>query len=671
MKIIKKSIFLIISMLLCMSFVCSACSCKNTEEEKETISIVKSGLSGYTIVIPEEATECEEYSASELVYFINQSSGVTLDVVKDSTVSYNSLNKIISIGNTTLKESANVAMQDGLKSDAYAITVVRRAVYIYGNSDRANLYGVYEFLEDCVGVRFLTTDYTYVPENQDIKIEASLNLVKNPAFDQRQYWTNDAQTDARYAARKRLVTYWNWSDAQYGYGMYRDFEAVGHNVISLLEAGAKRFGLDAIPDNAYATDINGNRMSADINGTTTYDVCWTDGIADDGTFIEEVKVNEDGTKQPTAAQLLLEGLKNSLITNKTATIFCIMQEDTSSVVCDCERCHANKTKYNAMSSSIIRMMNALTVKINEYNSGADGDGRDIRIATYAYSYSQEAPVFYTNGEYFIADSTVIPNDHVIIEYCTMDGCNHTLAIDDANQSAFHKDCLSKWEWLCKDNKNLAIYTYTANFNCEMTYLPNLKTIKENIVYIYENLNTDMVTFENSVYAGDWQQSLRAYIASELFWDPYADVEPLIDEFITLTYGRSAEVVKSYIDRMEVLCDYNRSTYGSEFYLMVADSTEYMIHQAKFWPIGVLETSINELKAEITAVENDDTLSQTEKKRLTKELKKVLISPMMTVKFNYEAYYGLVGDKDAFIAELKSLISEFSGISQQVSYRGLM
>ncbi len=676
MKIIKKSLFaLLIAVMLCSAFVFSSCKKQNDsssdDTKYETISIVKSGLSGYKIVIPKDATACETFAAEELRDFVKQSTNVTLSIASDDTVTYSQYNKVISIGETSLKTEAGVKMNDGLRIDAYALTSVRRMIFIYGNSDRASLYGVYEFLEQFVGVRFLTAEYTYVPENKNLELKIPLTIVKDPAFDQRQYWNMDTQTNALFAARKRIVTYWNWSEPQYGYGMYRDFEASGHNVIRLLKSGAESFGLDSIPENAYATDIAGNRMSAVVNDEVVYDICWSDGINDDGTFVKEVKVAKDGTKQPTAAQLLLEGLKNLLKENTTATIFCIMQEDTTSVVCDCPDCHAKKELYGAVSGNIVRMINAIAKEINIYNKGEQGDGRDIRIATYAYGYSQEAPVATKDGKYVVYDNTVIPNDHVIIEYCTMDGCNHTLAINDENQGVFHKDCLAKWEWLCEKNDNLAIYTYTANYACALTYNPNLKTLQENIIYIYENLNRDMVTFENCIYVGDWQQSLRTYVASVLFWDPYAEVQPLIDEFITLTYGRSAKVVADYVERMEALCDYDRSEYGDDFFLMVSDNTDYMIHQAKFWKLGALETSVREIKAEMQAVADDETLTASEKARLTTELKRVIISPMLTMKFNYETYYGLAGDRDAFIEELKGLISEFSGMNQHANKYGLI
>ncbi len=666
----------ILSLVLALLAVLSLCTGCKQEKEPQTqqgtpVNLVKDGISGYQIVIPENATECEKFSAQEIKSFVKQASGAELTVVSDAEVDYGAMSRIISIGNTRQLQATGLSMPADTRIDAYALTSDNYSVFIYGNSDRANLYGAYELLEEYVGVRFLTTDKTHVPENQNIQVNFPVNILKNPAFDQRQYWSADAVNDALYAARKRVVTYWQWSEARYGYGMYRDFYAAGHNVIDLLNRGARAYGLDKIPESAYATDLQGNQLWADINGNAVYDVDWSDGIAEDGSFIREVPTDENGNPAPTAAQLMLAGLKQYLEENPTATIFCVMQEDTPSVVCDCQDCHAGKEKYGAVSGNIIRMVNALAKELNAYSTGPEGDGRDVRLATLAYDYSQDAPVLLKNGEYQVADETVLPNDKVIVEYCTMDYCNHTLSINDPRQSEAHKDALAKWEWMCEKYNNLAIYTYTTNFNCTSTYNPNFKTIQENIIYHYENLNRDMMTLENAMYTGDWQQALRMYVASELMWDPYADAQALVDEFITLTYGRSAPVVKAYFDRMEALCDYNRVTYGQEFNLWVADHTEYMIHNANYWPIGVLETSIEELKAEIAAVEDDEALTEDEKMWLTNELGKVLLSPMMQVNYHFDTYYGFSDAKADFTEELAALIAKYPAIEAQAKTYGLI
>ncbi len=123
--------------------------------------------------------------------------------------------------------------------------------------------------------------------------------------------------------------------------------------------------------------------------------------------------------------------------------------------------------------------------------------------------------------------------------------------------------------------------------------------------------------------------------------------------------------------MEALADYNRATYGNEYFLLVADHTTDRIHNAKYWPLPVLEQSIEELKAELAAVASDDTLSYEEKARLTNELEQILLAPLMQINFQYNEYYGSAGDYEAFSAELLSLITKYPKIYDQAHRMGLV
>ena len=232
--------------LLCFVSVLFACtSDSNPEGSKEVLRVVKNGISGYQIVIPAEPTPCEEFGASELQSFLQQVTDVKLPIVSESELSYSKLNKIISIGNTTHFDSTGFKMQEGTREDAYAITNEGRALYLYGNSDRAILYSVYEFLEDYAGIRFLAADYTYVPHLTDVTLEIPVNQVNDPVFDVRAFWTADVTNDALYAARKGLVGIWQASKAEYGYGIYRDYNAIGHNTQNTIKAGVEAYGLTA------------------------------------------------------------------------------------------------------------------------------------------------------------------------------------------------------------------------------------------------------------------------------------------------------------------------------------------------------------------------------------------------------------------------------------------
>ncbi len=632
--------------------------------EQTEINVVDNSSSTYSIVVPENATACEEFAASELQSFLYQTTGATLEIKKDTDEAVGA--RVLSVGNTSFLNNSGLVLADGTTKDKYAITNTGYTIYLYGNTDRAVLYSVYEFLESYTGLRFVSADYTYVPQCTTVTIEKNLHKEYDSVVDLRMYWTCDSMYDALYAARKRFVTTWNGSEPKYGEGLYRDYESRGHNTRSLIQAGLDSYGLTEIPDYVYATDLDGNRLSEQIGSDNVWDICWSNGIADDGTFIEEVSVDVNGNAQPTVAQLLLAGLKAQLDYNKTATIFNVIQEDSQTVICNCMQCNQHTQNYGACSANIVRMLNALAIELNEYTHSSSGDGRDIKLLTNAYVYSQEAPVLGEEGNYYVYDNSVIPNEHTLIQYATMNYTNHAFGVADEAQSDEHKDCMNKWEWLCSTNQNLLLYTYSTNFNCSFTYNPNLDGLLDTFYYSIENLSDTLLVFEGDAYSDDWQQSLRAYIMSELFWDPDAEVQALLQEFVTLYYGRSAPVVQAYIDRMEALADYNRATYGNNYFLMVADHTSYNIHNAKYWSLEQLELSIQELKAELDAIAADETLSQAEKDRLICEVEQVLIAPMMQIKYNYFIYYLTTSGREAFVEELCQLVEKHPEIYHQAA-----
>lgn len=637
--------------------------CPHTVHIEQTeIDVVDNGESAYSIVIPENATDCEQFAASELQSFLHQTTGVKLPIKKDTDTTVGVF--ALSVGNTQRLKNSGLTLENGTTKDVYAITNKGYTIYLYGNTDRAALYSVYEFLESYTGLRFVAADYTYIPQCEKITIEKNLHKRFDSVVDLRMYWTCDSMYDALYAARKRLVAHWNVSAPKYGEGLYRDYNAQGHNTRSLIQAGLAYYGLTEVPDYVYATDLAGNRLTEQIGNDTVWDICWSDGIAEDGTFIEELRIDANGKAQPTVAQLLLAGLKAQVDSNKTATIFNVTQEDNRTVICNCTQCSRHTQNYGAHSGNIVRMMNALAVELNAYTLGPSGDGRAVKLLTTAYFYSQEAPVLGTAGNYYIYDQTVIPNEHTFIQYATMDYCNHAFGVSDAIQPDEHKACMNKWEWLCSSNQNLLLYTYSTNFNCSFTYNPNLAGLLDTFYYSIENLSDTLLLFEGDAYSDEWQQSLRAYIMSELFWNPDANVQDLLEEFVTLYYGRSAPVVQAYIDRMEQLCEYNRTTYGSDFHLLVADHIDYEIHRAKFWPLDQLKLSIQELKAELAAIAADNTLSQAEKDRLIGEVEQVLIAPMMQIKYHYNSYYPNLGGKEAFEEELRQLVAKHPAIYNQ-------
>ena len=74
--------------------------------------LVKGGKTAYKIIVPAEATRFEVFAADELVYFFEQATGITLEIVKDTGVSTSTQNTYLSVGNTTVFAQSGVAVTE-------------------------------------------------------------------------------------------------------------------------------------------------------------------------------------------------------------------------------------------------------------------------------------------------------------------------------------------------------------------------------------------------------------------------------------------------------------------------------------------------------------------------------------------------------------------------------
>ena len=117
---LRRILIVSMSLLMCASalFGCNTQTNNSTENpgyqayagvdmDSPISKFVVNNQSSYKIVIPTEASECEEYSASELQDFVKQATGVKIEIVSDKSVKLG--DRCISLGNTSLyKESVFV-----------------------------------------------------------------------------------------------------------------------------------------------------------------------------------------------------------------------------------------------------------------------------------------------------------------------------------------------------------------------------------------------------------------------------------------------------------------------------------------------------------------------------------------------------------------------------------
>ena len=136
-------------------------------------------LSGWDIVVSREAIASEIYAAEEFQQLFAQASGVKLPIVHKT----DRWEKHVFIGPSRVMQASSVGFSvEDLGPEDLRIVVRDQSIVIAGGRPRGTLYGVYTFLEDYVGVRFLTHDHTHIPPAKELRRINPLDRVHRPPF---------------------------------------------------------------------------------------------------------------------------------------------------------------------------------------------------------------------------------------------------------------------------------------------------------------------------------------------------------------------------------------------------------------------------------------------------------------------------------------------------------
>lgn len=180
----KKITYLVFIFLLLLS------SCQ------QNISIVKDGISEYSIIIPEKASRADSTAAQYLSKYIIQMSGAELKVSSD-TLAPSDFE--ICIGNT----NRHSYPYDGFQADAFLITPEEEKIFIAGGSHKGTIYGVIELLE-VWGCRRFSPDEIFIPQRSDLNL-APVKIFDKPANTLR-IINGKMTSDAEFADWLRITT---------------------------------------------------------------------------------------------------------------------------------------------------------------------------------------------------------------------------------------------------------------------------------------------------------------------------------------------------------------------------------------------------------------------------------------------------------------------------------
>ena len=446
-------------------------------------------LGDWDIVLAEDASPSEVYAAEEFQRYFAQASSIHLSIAKQSDGQ-----RHIFIGSSPAMRASDVGFStEEFGEEDFRIIVRNENIAIAGGRPRGTLYGVYTFLEDYIGVRFLTVDHTHVPKIGLWQMVEPVDRFYHPPVSFRWSYYGETNNSPVFATRIRVNTV--ATDAKLG-------GKTGLNLINhsfYRQLSVKKYGKDH-PE--YFALVDGERK-LEIGGGGP-ELCLTNP---DVLRIVTDSVLDDLRKDP--------NLKN----------ISVSQNDNDKY-CHCSHCAAIDEREGTPMGSLLTFVNAVADQVAK-------EFPDVMVGTLSYWYSRKPP------------KTIKPRPNVQIQLCTIECCV-LHPINDPKCEKNRQFCrdMVNWSKICND---IPIWSYNTNFRNYLLPCPNLRALESNIRYFVANNAIGILMQAAGNAQGAEMSDLRNYITANLLWNPNMSGQKLMDEFLDLHYGRAAEAIRQFIN----------------------------------------------------------------------------------------------------------------------------
>ena len=354
-----------------------------------------------------------------------------------------------------------------------------------GASERAVMYAALTFLERELGVRWYTPSVTVAPK-RDAFTFRRLHHAGAPGIRVRNDFYKEA-FDPTWAARNKINGAMNYREQPGGVEAYW---AV-HTFFPLMPPD--EFFEDH-PE--YYSLIDGKRTA----GRTQ--LCLTN---------------------PDVLDIITDRIKKRMRENPDYLIYSVSQNDWRNP-CQCANCQAIVEREGSEAGPLIWFVNQVAERVEQEFPGKF-------IGTLAYQYTRKPP------------KHIKPRENVVVRFCSIECC-FAHPFTECPQNAQFLEDLRGWAAIAP---HLYIWDYVVNFSHYIMPYPNFPVLKPNIQTFRDNKAIGIM--EQAAYqsrGGEFAE-LRAYVIAKLLWNPEAEVQPIIDDFMYGYYGRAGQYVRAYFD----------------------------------------------------------------------------------------------------------------------------
>lgn len=451
-------------------------------------------LETWDIVVAEDAIASESYAAEEFQRLVAEATGHTLPIVK--TAERPDRHVLIGAGGPMRDGKLGFSV-DEFGPEDLRIVIRDQNIAIAGGRPRGTLYGVYVFLEDYFGVRFLTAEHTHVPPVGPWRVVGPVDRFYHPPLKMRWTYYGEFNRNPAFAARLRVNAVGD--EAKLG-GRARQ-RLVNHSFFRQIPSS--QYGKEH-PE--YYGLRDGKRLAEVENDARDNEPCLTN---------------------PDVLRIVTEAVLREIESHPEAANVSVSQNDNSQN-CQCPKCAAIDQREGTPMGSLLEFVNGVADAVAAKHP-------DVMVGTLSYWYSRRPP------------KTLRPRPNVQIQLCSIECCL-IHPIDDPNCPRNVTFCRDMQEWgkICRE---ISIWNYNTNFHNYLLPCPNLRVIEPNVRYFVAHGAKGAFMQAAGNANGAELSELRGYLISQLLWDPSRSGQRLIDEFLDLHYGPAAPPIRRWINQV--------------------------------------------------------------------------------------------------------------------------
>lgn len=494
-------------------------------------SLIKNGKTNYKIVMSSEENEQLLYARNELTSLFLEATGIELGVLRDTNLSYASTDTYISLGKNAYFASAGLeeTTWEDYGRDGVRILTKGQSIFIYGESDYATLYGVYDFLS-------LAFHFETYYENC---YALDKNVKDAPLCD---YDVIDIP-DVAYRQKRGLLFPTAEQNQMFGYRM-RVSDSVNDLLLPIYEGDT--------PGSSYSVNHNSFYYFPKAIYENSHPKFYSQK-GDQLCFTARGDQEEWGQMIQLAAKKIEDSLTWHPVAEYPSYTTAFLGMNDINDMCDCSSCTKMKNEHNnSPTAAVIVFMNEVGKRVNAWMELEENAAykRELNYSFFAYQACITPPFKEKEDGTFEYKDDIIPDDGVkLMPFVASMNFDYgrsfyASANDEARQilKAWGNFYPGTWAWsyggFYADYLSFYdIYNFYADYHAYLA--------KYHYSLSFEQVKNDQRGADPG-FGG-----LANYVLSKKSWNASLDMEELIENFMDNVYDSAAPVMKEMLHKLRL------------------------------------------------------------------------------------------------------------------------